>query len=342
MTKVPDQKNSLLQCFQNEQFEMVFVFYAGLTGLKRFNVAKLFRYINEQDHRIRKYLFSKVVYFVINAFQKNCGTWLLFNNKIEESNAITPEYNEHRMSVLIACCAEAKNPAVCRAFSNSDLFRGDICTIYFFSSTVTSQLLSSLSYCIAYSGKKWCLTNNNVLSEQDVMSLQKHLIDANDITGKLVALQSQINNSNVMHLFVERYLQPHSTLGSLDLFGSTFEDDDCITILLRLNGSLIILHLTCCNISSKGTLTIAEMLRYNNTLQYINLEGIKFAIKALIKFLQMIESNTTLRMMEIDESLFFNKQIKEQLGLFNKNRKNQLMLYDMQKFIFGDAVSKLW
>ena len=62
MTKVPDQNNSLLQCFRNEQFEMVFVFYAGLTGLKRFNVAKLFHYINEQDHPIRHYLFHKVFF----------------------------------------------------------------------------------------------------------------------------------------------------------------------------------------------------------------------------------------------------------------------------------------
>ena len=31
MTKVPD-KNSLLQCFKNENFEIVLVFYAGLTG----------------------------------------------------------------------------------------------------------------------------------------------------------------------------------------------------------------------------------------------------------------------------------------------------------------------
>ena len=94
----------------------------------------------------------------------------------------------------------------------------------------------------------------------------------------LVALQSIINSSNVMHLFVRGFLQPHSTICELDLRHSEF-DDDCITILseaLRLNGSLIILELEFCNISSKGILTIAEMLRYNNTLQYIDLRNIKF------------------------------------------------------------------
>ena len=74
----------------------------------------------------------------------------------------------------------------------------------------------------------------------------------------------------------------------------------------------------------------------------IQLKNIEFAIKALIKFLQMIKSNTTLRMVEINDALFFNKQIKEQLGLFNKNRKNQLMLHEMQLFIFGNTVSNFW
>ena len=341
MTKVPDQKN-LLQCFRNENFEMVFVFYAGLTGLKIFDVAKFFSRINEQ-HPIRDNLLIKGVYFIKKTFQRNCGAGQLLDNKIEESMNLTPHCKEHHMLVQIACCAEAKNPAVCEAFSNCDLFHRDLCYANFSSSTITSQLLSSLSYCIAFSGKKWIVHCDSVLSEHDVMSLQKHLVDAN-ITGKLVALQSKINNSNVMHLFVKRFFQPHSTLGTLNLSGSEF-DDDCITILsegLRFNGSLITLHLYGCNISSKGILTIAEMLCYNSTLQCINLKGIKFAVKALIKFLQMIKCNTTLRMMEINDALFFNKQIKEQLGLFNKNRRNQLMLHEVQQFIFGNTAKKFW
>ena len=341
MTKVPDQK-SLLQCFQNENFEMVFVFYAGLTGLKILNFAKLISYINEQRHRIFNYLLSKGSYSIIKPFIRNCGPCAVFERKLEESRELTPDCNEHRMSIIIACCAEAKNPAVCRALSNSELFHRDFCYINFSSSTVTSQLLSSLSYCIAYSGKKWSVVCSSVLSEQDVVSLQKYLIDANDITGKLVAFDSMINSSNVMHLFVERFLQPHSTLGKLDLCYSKL-NDDCITILsegLRLNGSLITLELDKCSISSKGILIIAKMLCYNNKLQWINLKNNKYAIKALVKFLQMINSNTTLRMMEISHALLFNEQIQEQVRLFNKNRKNPLLLDGMQLFIFGETLSK--
>ena len=151
------------------------------------------------------------------------------------------------MSVLVVCCAEAKNPAVCKAFSNSGLFHRDNCCVRFSDSTVASQLLLSLSYCIAYSGKKWDVHCDSFLSEHEVMSLQKYLIyisiDVNDITRKLVALTSRINNPNVMHLFADRFLQPHSTLCKLSLSSSEC-DDDCITILseaLRLNGSLVLL-----------------------------------------------------------------------------------------------------
>ena len=336
MTKIPDQK-SLLQCFQNEQLEMVFVFYAGLTGFNHLNAVELFTTCTHEQHpAITPPLFNKFMRFMALSYQKNCGAWLLYENKLFRSQLRTKEYNMHQISVLIACCAEAKNPAVCAALSNSSLFHRDFCYVNFSASIVTSQLLSSLSYCIAYSGKKWSVCWNSTLSEQDVMSLQKHLIDAIDITGQLVALESKINNSNVMHLFVERFLQPHSTLGKLDLSGSKF-DEDCITILsegLRLNGSVIILELSNCNISSKGILTIAEMLCYNNTLQHINLECNKFAIEAFVKLLKIVKSNTTLRMMKVESSVY-NKQIKQQLVIFNRNRKNPLMLQHSQVYMFG-------
>ena len=342
MTKISNHKRNLLKYFQDEQFEMVFVFYAGLTGLKHFNFAEFLPLIYEDKVPLYEKVLTKVAFFVVTPMLKKCGAWVRFKEKLEEIKEFTPNNNEHHMSVLLVSCAETKNPAVCRAFSNSGLFHRDMCCVHFSDSTVTSQLLLSLSYCIAYSGKKWYMFCNSFLSEQDVLSLQKYLTDVNDITGKLVILNSKFNSRNVLHLFVERFLQPHSTICELDLGYSDF-DDNCITILseaLRLNGSLIILQLEGCNISSKGILTIAEMLRYNNTLQYIDLKNSKFSIKALIQVLQKIKSNTTLIVMEVDQVLVYNKQINEQIVLFNKNRKIPLMLRDIQAFKFGDTLLK--
>ena len=345
MTKTPDQNNNVLKYFHNEHFEMVFVFYAGLTGFKHFNIAELFPLIKlkkvyDSDSLLETVCMKGLVFLVPPVF-KNWGEWHFLLFRLEDIREFRPGYNAHRMSVLVVCCAEAKNPAVCKAFSNSGLFYRDICYVEFCGSTVTSQLLLSLSYCIAYSGKKWSLSCS-LHSEQDVLSLQKYLIDVNDITGKLVSLRSTINSSNVMHLFVRGFLRPHSTICALD-FSCSECDDDCITILseaLRLNGSLLILHVSGCNISSKGILTIAEMLHYNNTLQFIDVDDNKFAVKALIQVLQKIKSNTTLIVMHIGDCLINNKQIKEQLVLFNKNRKKPLMLHLIQGLRFGDTLLK--
>ena len=57
--------------------------------------------------------------------------------------------------MLVACCAEAKNPAACKAFSNCRLFQRDGCYIDISDSVVTPQLLVSLSYCIAHSENSW-------------------------------------------------------------------------------------------------------------------------------------------------------------------------------------------
>ena len=55
--------------------------------------------------------------------------------------------------VLIMCCAEAQNPAACKLFAVA-IFFSDACYIKIPDSAKTSQLFSSLSYCIVNSDKK--------------------------------------------------------------------------------------------------------------------------------------------------------------------------------------------
>ena len=56
-----------------------------------------------------------------------------------------------------ACCAEAKNLAACRVLCISNIFYSSGCYINIPHSALASQMLSSLSHCIAHSGKKWCV-----------------------------------------------------------------------------------------------------------------------------------------------------------------------------------------
>ena len=332
MTKIPKKKSTISENLQLEHFEMVLVFFAGLTGFKLFDFAELLPII--KDGNIST--FEKVGFQIGKALIKDCAMKNLW--KIEKAEMHSENISQHHLLVLIACCAEAKNPALCRAFSNSCLFFRDACCVNFPDSAVTSHLLSSLSYCIAHSGRNWIVKCKKILSNSDILNLQKFLIDSNDTSGKLVSLNTKINRESI-HYFAT-FFQPQFTLYQLVLDESVL-DDDCVIVLsegLKLNCSIIILSLDKCNISPKGTLTIAELLQVNNTLQFIDLHGNNFSSDDLIQVLQIMKSNTTVTILNVDPKLL-QEQVKKQLAVFNKKRKHQLFLNAFHSFRFGGLLS---
>ena len=345
LAKRSEPKNNILESLQTEHFEMVLVFFSGLTGLRLFDFAEFLPFIKDERfdnvaYRLGSHVGNCVAMSFFRALTKT-RFWhvlqLACNLKIKTENI-----NRHRFLVLVACCSEAKNPAVCKAISNSSLFHRDGCYVHLPESATTSHLLSSLSYFIAHSGKNWGIEYNKILSEQDIINLQKYLISSNETSGKIYYLQTQTNRNTIY--FLATFLQPHFTLCSLDLQHSVNFDDDCVTVLseeLKVNCSLIILDLGDCNISSKGVLTIAEMLQVNNTLQWIGLAGNKFSADDLIQVLMIIKNNTTLVMMAVDNELLLQEQVKKQLIMFNRKRRNPLILNVYQLFRFGGLVAKI-
>ena len=320
MTKLPDQK-TVKENLQLEHFEMVLIFFAGLTGFKLFDSAEFSLLVGE--HRTPRFKVISLKMFLKFSLRSNAVASML--KQEIGPNMYADEINQHRLLILIACCAEAKNPSACRVLSNSKLFHIDGCCVNIPDSAVTSHLLASLSYCIAHSGKDWFVQCYKVLSNFDIINLQKHLIELNETSGKLVNLKTKTNETTIDYLVT--FLKSHFTLHHLDLSGSDF-DDDCVAILceaLQLNYSLIGLELSSCNISSKGVITIAGMLQGNNTLQCIGLEDNKFSSDDLVQVLETMESNTTLRSMTVDIKLK-EKPVEEQLAIFNKKRRPKLKL----------------
>ena len=335
MTKLPDQKH-IIENLQLEHFEMVLVFFAGLTGFKLFDSAELSLLVGK--HKTSRFDI-KMKKIAIKALLKDNAIKSML---IREANANThsQETNQHRLLVLVACCAEAKNPAACIALSNSELFHRDGCLVNIPDSAVTSHLLTSLSYCIAHSGKDWIVRCDKVLSNYDIINLQKHLIDLNETSGKLVCLKTVANKTAIN--FIATFLQPHFTLYHLHLFNSDF-DDDCVIILceaVKLNCSVIFLDLSNCGISSKGVITIAGMLQVNNTLQFINLENNKFSSDDLIEVLVIMKNNTTLRVMNVADELL-QEPVKKKLAVFNKKRRHALVLDGIQLFRFSGLIKNI-
>ena len=228
LTKLPESKMIVLENLQIEHFEMAFIFFAGLTGFKMFDFAEFLHFIRNHHKPVLEKVTTHVKFFILEAAIKSHQRDALnvsLAAAIESSNNIN---NQHHLLVLVACCAEAKNPAVCKAFSNSGLFDKKYCHVNLPDSAVTSHLLSSLSYCIVHSGKRWIVECNKILSEQDILNLQKQLIDLNEASGELHYLVAKTDRNTIP--FLASFLQPHFGLCNLDLFGSKF-DDDCVAIL---------------------------------------------------------------------------------------------------------------
>ena len=327
MTQTPEQKIDVSEHFQDKNFEIPFIFYAGLTRFKCLEFTIFLPFINSYNNRRSRVmkLFENVGLIFLRVFLRSYNTGNFFS--LYADAGMYSEHNGHGLLVLIACCAEAKNPAACRAFSNSELFHSNACYINIPYLAVTSQLLCSLSYCIAHSAKDWLVNCDHPLSEQDILSLQKYLIDPDDISGKLMSLTTTTSKREIE--FLVTFFQPNFCLFHLDLSDSPEFGDYCATLLaktLELNHSLVILSLNHCDISSEGILAIGDMLCINNMIEIIHLQDNRFSCDDLVQVLVKLENNFTLTFMLVDESLQKLQLVKRQLALCNRGRRNHLRL----------------
>ena len=336
-----EQKDIFLGNKLNKDFVKVLFFYAGLTGLKLFNPKELFPTVFVDEKSTYFKVVDAVLPFLNDVMIKNDE--LRFAAKIDMARDYAKCNNNNELCVLISCIAEAKNPEVCRAFSSSDVFHKDLCFINIPNSAITSQLLVSLSYCIAHSGRSWAVKcKNKIFGESDILSLQKHLTDT-DSPGKLWHLDTKSNRNEIIYLTT--FLQPQFALYELDLHGSQDFDDDCVSILcsaLTSNQTLASLGLGICKISPKRIRIIAEMLQVNNALRLIDLQcNCLISDDDLIQALVIMKNNTTLLMMMVDDDLFEDEKVIKQLQMFNKKRKKPLVLNKYHAFRFSGLLSKL-
>ena len=326
MAQISEQRINITEHFQDMNFEIALIFYAGLTGFKNLDYAKFLPFIdshNNKRSRVMK-LVDEAGILLVKVFLKsyNTGNFL----SLYAGAGMYSEVKGHGLLVLIACCAEAKNPAACRALSTSGLFHNNACYISVPYSVITPQLLCLLSYCIAHSTKDWIVQCDH-LSEQDIVSLQKHLFDLDINSGKLISLTTITTKREID--FLVAFLQPHFSLFHLNLSDSHEFGDYCATLLakaLELNHTLAILSLNHCDISSTGILAIAEMLQINRRLEIIHLEENTFTCDGVIQVLLKIKNNITLTFMIIDASLQKLQIVEKQLILFNRRRRNPLRL----------------
>jgi len=324
-----DQRETLIGILENKanNYEMVLVFFAGLTSLKTIDLEDILSAV------IKRELLSKFAVNFLSWDLKLClkSSTAAKNFRItsmaEEyySTVTSSTFSCETLLVLITCCAEAQNPAACRTLCSSSLFYSDACYIKVPDSALTSQVLSSLSYCIVNSGKKWRVDCPH-LCIRDILCLHKYF-DTNKICGELTAMHTYTGKHQIEHFMM--LIQSQCQLRYLDLSGSRSFDDHCVTVLadiLPCNKYLAVLQLKNCGITSKGLLTIAKMFQTNNVLEWINLEQNSFSSDDLKVALQNMTNNASLILIEVDRSLI-DSDLKALLLQFNKGRKTALRLH---------------
>ena len=333
------QEEHLMEIFDNNTFEMVWVFYAGITGFKSLEIKSILSDVIPAVNALEETIKNKYI---------NVGSKVLVKSRngphIELMSGKTRDYYQKVVSkfvsnefllVLITCCAEAQNPAACQALSSSQLFYDEACYIKIPESSITPQVLSSLSYCITCSTKRWVVDCLGYLQHEDILNLHKYF-DSKSISGELTTLSTYTSKYQI-EIFM-MLVQSHCGLSRLDISFSKSFDDFCTKVLaetLKHNKHLIILGLRGCNISSTGVHTIAEMLLKNNTLEWLELEQNPFTTTDLMHILVMIKgTNTSLSLMEVDDTLV-DKNVKLLLSEFNEGRKISLRLNGLHAIFKG-------
>jgi len=265
----PFQQEQLQKLFNKKEFEMIWIFYAGLT---KFSVVSFREVLPSTLICKVKLLWYKSLGLITWTFLHNRFVTLRSANEIFEkfysskqySNSIHNCISREFQTTLIAAVMETQNPQLCKEMCESYLFHTDICWFSVPESAATPQILSALSYCIANSGKNWMIQCKG-LDSYGAENLLKYLTcndlsnnacdkygnnDASDNDNRIsvidvICSQNQIDGCLKM-------IQTQKQLKWLILSYCKQVDDNFVTKLsdvLMDNTCLKMLHLCGCNIT---------------------------------------------------------------------------------------------
>ena len=343
------QITQLRKLFDKKQFEMIWIFYAGLT---KFAVVSFKELLPNTCIQKIKNLICKSSIYVMWAFLKNKFISLSNVRKLFETFYSTKLYS-HYISrnisrefqvTLIAAIMEAQNPQLCKDVSHSYLFQGDTCWFSIPESVATPQVLSALSYCVAHSGKKWMIQCKGLDSDRANYFL-KYLqlpVTCNSCTHFSCSNNgtycSDINSGNSLTVFdfvgsqsqidgSLKLIETQKCLQWLILSYCKLVDDSFIAMLsdaLMHNTCLKVLNLNGCNITSEGAKCIAGFLKKNKTLQCISLQDNMATLreKDTVMLLQTIHNyNFTIQLLILDKLFHISHKIQKQLKIINNRRQ---------------------
>jgi len=340
------QQKQLQSLFDKAEFEMIWIFYAGLT--KFANVT--FKEFLPHNYKLRfKILWYKLLNWLIRSigskkfirFQSICKLfdWQIAGKQYSYnlSHCISKEFQ----ATLIAAVMEAQNPHLCKELCESYFFYDEPCYFSVPESAATPQILSALSYCIAHSSKKW-IVNCKGLDSSQADYLLKYLTQSKShLSCKCEMCIDNTRNSDNSICVLDVASSQNDIYGSLKLVQTQknlqwlilahckLVDKDFVfklSLALAENTCMKKIHLGGCGITSDGIKAIAEMLKKNKTLEWIGLSRNRETLteKDIIMLLQTIRyHNNTVCMIFLDDTFYMSDKIKGQLQILNHTRRQQ-------------------
>ena len=343
------QQKHLQNIFNKKEFEMVWIFYAGLT---KFTNVSFNEILPENYTRRAKMLCYKLFnWFLWKFMNKALASFHMHGiNKVldghfrgrEYSYSVSRYISRAFQTTLIAAVMEAQNPQLCKDICNSYLFYGETCWFSVPESAATPQILSALSYCIAHSEKKW-IVQCKELDFCEADNLLKYLTCNKSPSCQCNKCGDYSNSTNSSLHALDIHSGQNQIDGSLKLLQSQrnlrwlilsycnykFMNDTFVVELAEVlaeNTCLIMLHLVGCSISSNGMKAITQMLKKNKTLEWIGLTNniATLTEEDIVLLLREIcDHNNTIYMIFIDKVFYTSDNVQEQLQIFNDKRQQR-------------------
>ena len=303
------QEKEMKSLFGNIKFEMVWLFYIGLTKFELVSVSNVFPGVKPES--TQSFQRELKVYTDYQSFDEAFyGSIYHCKHLIELT--VSPEF----FIVLILCCYEAQCPNLCNEFINH-FFSTDACYIDVPFSAATQQTMIALSYFVSHSNKNCALQIAPVFS--GLTLLLTYLTNPNKVRGRLWRLMYDVQPGDFSNLLT--LVQTQCYLQSLTLPFSSFTDSEFIELCecLKYNKTLLKLDLAYCNITKERLMVLRNMLQVNTKIQYLALQGNEFSTSDLIDFMKSLLSTSTLQELRVSVNKY-RQEVKDCITTINANR----------------------
>ena len=288
------QEKELKEIFGNMKFEMVWLFYTGLTKFKQLCVKNTFPNLSYALYTPTVKSKSLEMFTCYKKFDSVFYGCCHYCNNLHLQEIISREF----FITLVLCCYEAKCPMLCNKIC-SHFYPNNTCFVYIPHSAATQQTMIALSYFVAHSNKN-CALQFLAPVPDGLGLLYSYLKNPKEVCGRLWRLFYSMSIRNIDGLLT--LVQSQCYLQSLTLPYSTFSHDDIINLchILRYNQTILKLDLTGCGITKKELDIIGELLIVNKILQYLSMTKNQFSALDLIAFVRSLQNNSMLQELRVD------------------------------------------